>query len=241
MTQHLQAVVFDMDGVIAETEGEGHRVAFNKTFADMGIQVEWSYETYGELLKISGGKERMRHFFLQQPGFIPEEKMDEIIADMHKRKTTIFQDLIQSGGIPLRPGVQSFIQSLLDRDIKIALATTSNEKAANTLLATLLGMETHARFSAILAGDIVSKKKPDPEIYNLAARRLNIDPRKSFVIEDTENGLKAGLAAGFHVCVTKSAYTRHEDFSGAAFVVDSIVEGSITVEKLVSYIQEHTT
>ncbi len=237
MIEHLQAVVFDMDGVIAETEGDGHRVAFNQTFKEMGINAEWDYDTYGELLKISGGKERMRHYFKEWD--LPDGgDRDGFIAQLHKKKTENFQKLIQSGDIPPRLGIPEFVKSILDANLKIALATTSNENAAHTLLSTLLGQDVHDRFDEILAGDVVSKKKPDPEIYNLAKERLHIDPAKSFVIEDTENGLRSALAAGFQVCVTTSQYTKHENFEGAAFVVNSIKEGAITIEKLDEYLKQ---
>ncbi|MBD3266600.1 HAD-IA family hydrolase [bacterium] len=239
MVEMLEAVVFDMDGVIAETEGEGHRVAFNEVFKAEGIKAEWDYDTYGELLKISGGKERMRSYFREHEGLtVPEDEWDDYIAALHRKKTLIFQDLIKNGKIPPRPGVRDFVQSIINSRVYLALATTSNEKAAHTLITSLLGKQIHNKFDAILAGDVVHRKKPDPEIYNLAVERLEIDPAKSFVIEDTRNGLEAALSAGFHVCVTSSAYTKHEDFTGAAFVVDDLLSGNITVEKLDRYIQE---
>ena len=145
MVQLLQAVVFDMDGVIADTEPDGHRVAFNQTFRELGIDVEWDIDTYGELLKVSGGKERMRHYFMMHS--IPFT--DDSILQLHKRKTAVFQELIQSGRIQARPGIRQFVQSITDAGVKLALATTSNEKAARTLLKTLLGTELYARFDAI--------------------------------------------------------------------------------------------
>lgn len=237
MVRLLQAVVFDMDGVIAETEGEGHRIAFNETFKKEGIKAEWDHETYGELLKISGGKERMRHFFLGK-GLLPvaDDDMDEYISDLHRKKTSLFQDLIKSGRIHPRPGVRDLAQSIINSGTYLALATTSNEKAAHTLLTSLLGKQLHNEFDLIVAGDMVSKKKPDPEIYTLVAERLDVEPKLSFVIEDTQNGLQAGLGAGFNVCVTTSSYTKTEDFTGATFIVDDLLTGHITVEKLDDYL-----
>jgi len=235
----LEAVVFDMDGVMAETEGDGHRVAFNQAFQQAGIDAEWDWTAYGELLKISGGKERMKAYFKDQPLPCPDDQRDAFIAELHKKKTALFTALIQNGKIPLRRGVRRFIESIIAANLKLALATTSNEQSAHGLLTSLLGKEMHDRFDLILAGDIVKKKKPDAEIYRLAAERLQIDPALSFVIEDTANGLQAALAAGFHVCITKSAYSQHEEFTEAAFIVDDLETGEITIEKLDIYIQEN--
>ena len=175
----------------------------------------------------------MRHFFLGK-GLLPvsDDAMDDYISDLHRKKTTLFQDLIKSGKIPPRPGIRDFVQSIINSGTYLALATTSNEKAAHTLLTSLMGKQIHNEFDLILAGDVVTKKKPDPEIYTLAAERLDVEPKLSFVIEDTQIGLEAALAAGFNVCVTTSAYTRNEDFTGAAFVADDLLTGHITLEKL---------
>lgn len=218
--QHLQAVVFDMDGVLAETEAAGHRVAFNQAFEKRGIHAHWDVELYGQLLEVSGGKERMRYYFMQNPGVI--ELNDELIADLHKEKTALFQELIQSNAIPPRPGTEKLLAELKDSGLPFALATTSNDKAANTLLRSLFGDMLHSSFTEILAGDIVRHKKPDPEIYQLTASRLGIEPRRSVVIEDTRNGLLAAKGTGFLVCVTTSQYSREEDFSEAEMVLSSL-------------------
>ncbi|MDX9754062.1 MAG: HAD hydrolase-like protein, partial [bacterium] len=138
MVALLQAVIFDMDGVIAETEGDGHRVAFNETFRRNEIKAEWDQETYAELLKIPAGKDRLRHYILQN-ALLPEEGLEDRIIDLLRQKTVIFQDLVKSGQIPARPGVRDFIQSLFKANLKVALATTGSEKAAHTLLISLLG------------------------------------------------------------------------------------------------------
>jgi HAD superfamily hydrolase (TIGR01509 family) len=218
--KHLEAVVFDMDGVLAETEADGHRVAFNTAFTNRGIDANWDVEVYGKLVEISGGKERMRHFFTQHPGLV--EISDDLIMSLHKEKTAIFQDLVKSQALPPRPGTAQMFAALKDHGLPFALATTSNEKSANTLLASLFGDEIHAAFTEVLAGDIVKNKKPDPEIYNLAAQKLSVNPGRSVVVEDTRNGLLAAKAAGFLVCVTTSQYSRNEDFTEADMVLSSL-------------------
>jgi len=228
--EYLEAVVFDMDGVIADTEAAGHRVAFNRAFEASAMDVHWDVDLYGELLEVSGGKERMRHYFRKYPGSV--EVTDEMIIDLHKKKTAEFQKLIQSASISPRPGIARLLGELAGSSVPFALATTSNEIAARTLLVSLLGQEVHDAFDEILAGDVVKNKKPDPEIYHLAAARLGINPGRCVVIEDTRNGLLAAKAAGFLVCVTFSRYSQDEDFREADLVLSCIGDDEVPAEVL---------
>jgi len=220
----MKALIFDCDGVIVDTERDGHRVAFNRAFAAKGLDVEWSVELYGELLKIAGGKERMRHYF-EQTGW-PEgvEDKDEFIKEMHKLKTDLFMEIIASGELPLRPGVKRLVDEAIADGMTMAICTTSNERAVNMVADRMLGAERKAKFAEILAGDVVSKKKPDPEIYNLAAARLGLDPAECVVIEDSRNGLLAAKAAGMVCVITTSSYTTEEDFNEADAVFDELGE-----------------
>ncbi|HUT45801.1 MAG TPA: HAD-IA family hydrolase [Sedimentisphaerales bacterium] len=218
----MKAIIFDCDGVLADTERDGHRVAFNKAFAKKGFPTEWSVELYGELLEVSGGKERMRHYF-DNYGWPPDvADKDTIIKELHKLKTEYFIQIIESGQLPLRPGVARLIDEAIAANIALAICSTSHERAVNLVAEILLGSGRKAHFSTILAGDVVSKKKPDPEIYNLASERLNLEPSECVVIEDNRNGLLAAKAAGMYCVVTTNGYTKDEDFTEADLVVSEL-------------------
>jgi HAD superfamily hydrolase (TIGR01509 family) len=218
----MKAIIFDCDGVLADTERDGHRVAFNKAFAKKGFPTEWSIELYGKLLEVAGGKERMRHYF-NNYGWPPDvADRDALIKELHKLKTDYFMEIIESGQLPLRPGVARFVDEAIAADIVLAICSTSHERAVNLVAEVLLGPERKAHFSAILAGDVVSKKKPDPEIYNLASERLSLEPSECVVVEDTRIGLLAAKAAGMHCVVTTNGYTKDEDFTEADLVVSEL-------------------
>jgi HAD superfamily hydrolase (TIGR01509 family) len=221
----MEALIFDCDGVIVDTERDGHRIAFNRAFAQKGIDAEWGVDQYRELVHVAGGKERMRYFF-NQTGW-PEGNPDKdlLIKELHALKTALFMELIGSGTLPLRPGVARLMDEAIARGIKLAVCSTSNEKAVNTIVDVLLGQERKKAFSAILAGDVVSRKKPDPEIYLLCQRRLGVNPSKCVVVEDNRNGLMAAKAAGMICLVTTNPYTASEDFTGADWVVDQLGDG----------------
>lgn len=211
----LRAIFFDQDGVIVDTEKDGHRLAFNRTFRESGIPAEWDVQTYGKLLKISGGKERMTAYFRERK----VELAEGLIPRLHLRKTALFIELIRQGALPLRPGVLRLMREANARGIRIGICTTSNEQAAAEIAETLLG---GVRLDFILAGDIVKNKKPDPEIYLLALSRAAVDPGECIVIEDSQNGVAAARAAGLRVLATVSEYTRDEDLGAANAVVNCL-------------------
>lgn len=214
----IKALIFDQDGVIIDTERDGHRVAFNQTFKDFGYDFEWSVQEYHELLQIAGGKERMRHY-LHTKGFgveVPPETEDELIKDMHKKKTATFVELIESGELPLRPGVKRLMQEAMDQGLILGICTTSNERAARAVAFNIL---QDIKFDFVLAGDVVSKKKPDPEIYNLALEKTGLRPEQCIVVEDSRNGVLAAKAAEMHVVATTNVYTEKEDLSDADLIV----------------------
>lgn len=220
----MDALIFDCDGVLVDTERDGHRVAFNAAFEEAGLGVNWSVERYGALLTTGGGKERMvRHF--EETGW-PNGYDDHaaLIALLHKKKTDLFTNLIETGALPLRPGVMRLVDEALAANLPIAVCSTSNEKSVRAIVEILLG-PTRSPKIRIFAGDIVKAKKPDPAIYNLAAETLSLDPKKCVVIEDSHIGLSAAKAAGMNCIVTKSPYTQDEDFSLADRVVSHLDEG----------------
>jgi HAD superfamily hydrolase (TIGR01509 family) len=217
----IKAVFFDQDGVIIDTERDGHRVSFNLTFKEFGFTDEWSVEYYHELLQIAGGKERMKHHWKTQ-GFskpLTEAEIDELVKEMHKRKTALFVELIETGKLPLRPGIHRFMKEAMEAGLKVAVCTTSNEKAAKAITEKIL---SDIKFEIVLAGDVVEKKKPDPEIYNLALSKLGLQPDEVFVVEDSKNGLKASKAAGLKTIVTTNSYTEKEDVSAGDVIVSCL-------------------
>ncbi|KAL1541969.1 CBBY-like protein isoform X1 [Salvia divinorum] len=220
-----KALLFDCDGVLVDTEKDGHRVSFNDTFAEKELGVTWDVDLYGELLKIGGGKERMTAYFnkVGWPDKAPAAEQDrkEFIASLHKRKTELFMALIEKKLLPLRPGVAKLVDQALGNGVKVAVCSTSNEKAVSAVVSFLLGSE-RAEQIQIYAGDVVPRKKPDPAIYLLAAETLGVEPSSCVVIEDSGIGLAAAKAAGMTCIVTKSGYTGDEDFEKADAVFDCI-------------------
>jgi HAD superfamily hydrolase (TIGR01509 family) len=216
----MKALIFDCDGVLVDTERDGHRVAFNRAFAAAGIDAEWDVDLYGELLKIAGGKERMTHYF-NEAGWPEGQTAATLIPDLHKKKTAIFTELIAKGSLPLRPGIPRIVDEAHAAGVRLGVCTTSDPKAIDGVL-DLLGAKRKAWFEIVLAGDVVKKKKPDPEIYNLAKQRLGLDARDCVVIEDSRNGMLAALGAGMRCLITTSAYTIDEDFTGASKVVPEL-------------------
>jgi len=214
----IKAVFFDQDGVIIDTERDGHRISFNMTFKEFGFTDEWSVEYYHELLQIGGGKERMKHHW-KTKGFskpMTEEEIDKLIPEMHKRKTALFVELIEAGKLPLRPGIHRFMKEAMEAGLRTAVCTTSNEQTAKAITEKALA---DIKFDLVLAGDVVSKKKPDPEIYNLALSKLGLKPDEAFVIEDSKNGVAASKAAGIKTVVTTNGYTESEDVSAGDVIV----------------------
>lgn len=222
----MPALIFDCDGVLADTERDGHRPAFNQTFAEVGLPVRWSEQEYGEKLKIGGGKERMASLLTDDfvranglPADAPGQK--ELLADWHRRKTARYKAMVEAGKLPGRPGIARIVDEALDAGWTLAVASTSAEESVRSVLEHAVGDENAAKF-AVYAGDIVPAKKPDPAIYVYALERLSIGPGDAIVIEDSRNGLLAAVGAGLRCVVTVSSYTADEDMSEAVLVVSSL-------------------
>jgi len=220
----MQALIFDCDGVLVDTERDGHRVAFNQAFAQLGIDCVWSIERYGELLGTAGGKERMRRHFdeTQWPRNYPDRQA--LIALIHRQKTDNFMALIRTGELPLRPGVRRIVDEAIAENVTLAVCSTSNEKAVQAVVDVMLGPQRSGKIS-VFAGDAVKAKKPAPDIYDLAAKTLGLSPAHCMVIEDSNNGLRAAKAAGMKCIVTVSSYTGEEDFTLADRVVADLDAG----------------
>lgn len=222
----MVTLIFDCDGVLADTERDGHLPAFNKTFAEFGLPVRWSEEEYGRRLQIGGGKERMRSLltpdFVRAAGLPPDPAMQaELVKHWHRRKTEIFTAMVRSGAITARPGVRRIAREAAAAGWRLAVASTSTVGSVRAVLEAAVGPHLAARFS-VFAGDVVLRKKPAPDIYLLALRELATPAAEAVVIEDSRNGLLSAAGAEIGCVVTLSTYTQHENMTGAALVVSSL-------------------
>ena len=224
----LKAIIWDCDGVLAETEKDGHRVAFNQVFEEEGLGVEWDVETYGEKLKIAGGKERMRTIVFAQDFDRDVGDKEAYIRKLHKRKTDIYTEMIEQGLLPPRAGVRRLMREAHERGVRLAIASTSNLRGVSLIVRNNLGEEIAGWIEFILAGDVVPRKKPAPDIYLLALERLGVRAEEAMVVEDTQNGVDSARAAGIKVLVTRSEYSLGEPFPDAAIAVDSLGESAET-------------
>ena len=223
----MNALVFDCDGVLADTERYGHLPSFNQTFREFGLPLEWSEDEYGRKLLIGGGKERMASEltpdFVRANGLPADpDALAAEVAKWHKRKTALYTEMVAAGELPPRPGIRRVISDAQDAGWRLAVASTSAEASVHAILEYAVGKERADRFDVFLAGDCVPKKKPAPDIYLLALEKLGVDPAGVLVVEDSRNGLEAAYAAGLRCLVTVNGYTEKEDFSEAILVVSSL-------------------
>jgi HAD superfamily hydrolase (TIGR01509 family) len=222
MSNRLQCLIFDVDGTLANTERDGHRVAFNRGFQTAGLDWHWSVDFYGELLTVSGGKERLKYFLRQ---YLPEFKLDgdlnDFVAHLHQLKTKHYLELLNSGAIGLRPGTKRLIESARAAGITLAIATTTSLPNVIALLEKYLDLDW---FAVIAAGDIVPAKKPAPDVYHYVVKRLDLDADSVVVVEDSDNGLASAIAAGLTTVVTVNNYTEQQDFNQAALVLSDLGE-----------------
>jgi HAD superfamily hydrolase (TIGR01509 family) len=231
-----------MDGVLADTERDAHRPAFNVAFDENNLNTEWDEKRYGKLLETGGGKERMTAHWNEvgwPKGFPEGDERQAKVKELHLRKTDIFMDLINQGDVPLRPGVLRVIDAAIVSGLKLAVCSTSNEKAVRNLVHTLMGPEREAKFQ-IFAGDMVQKKKPAPDVYNMAVDNMGLDKSNCVIVEDSHIGLGAAIAAGISCIVTKSSYTAGEDFTGANMIVEELgddPETGVTLDTLKSLLK----
>ena len=217
----LQCLLWDVDGTLADTERDGHRVAFNMAFEEAGFERRWSVETYGVLLKVTGGKERIK--FDIERGDMPDMPYEKI-AELHARKTVHYQALIADGLIPLRAGVRRLLEEAYAAGITLGVATTTTPSALDALIEHSLGKEWFDRFAVLAAGDIVPNKKPAPDIYDYALEQLGMAAENTVALEDSGNGWLAARDAGLKCVVTINDYTANQDFTGADLVVSEFGE-----------------
>ena len=220
----LEALLFDVDGTLADTEREGHRVAFNAAFSDAGLDWDWDEGLYGQLLKVTGGKERIR-FYLERfnTDFKQPADSDEFIAGLHQAKTNHYKALMAEGRIPLRTGVRRLLGEARSSGLRLAIVTTTTPENVSSLLNSSLEQNGSAWFEVIAAGDVVPAKKPAPDIYLWTMQQMGLSPARCLALEDSHNGVRSVLDAGIRsLLVTVNGYTRDEDFSGAGLVVDHL-------------------
>jgi len=215
------ALILDVDGTLAETE-ELHRRAFNHAFARHGLDWHWDRAVYKELLRVTGGKERIRAHHSRQ--WIAPPLSDADIAELHRVKTAHYAELVETGCCPLRPGVNELLAAAKARGQRLAIATTTSHGNIDALLSRALGTRWAADFDAIVAGDDVRHKKPAPDVYLEVLARLKLDASNCVAIEDSANGLIAAARAGIPVLITRSMFFRDDDFSAARVVLDDLSE-----------------
>ncbi|MDT3707733.1 MAG: HAD family hydrolase [Thiobacillus sp.] len=229
----LRALLFDVDGTLADTERDGHRPAFNQAFADAGLDWHWDIALYGRLLAVTGGKERMKYYVDQfRPDYHKPDNFDDLVADLHKAKTRHYSALAARGGIPMRPGIRRLLSEARAAGLRLAIATTTTPENVTVLLEHSLGPGTQDWFEVIAAGDIVPTKKPAPDIYRYALAQMGLDAAECLAFEDSENGLRASLGAGLKTLITVNDYTLDHDFSGAAVVLSDLGEPHVPNRRL---------
>ena len=221
----VSALIFDVDGTLADTEKDGHRVAFNMAFSQAGLDWNWSEPLYGDLLCVTGGKERIKYYIDKYLNdFSEPADLNGFITSLHLAKNRIYAELLAEGRIPVRPGVKRLLEEAREKGMRLAIATTTSPENVRALLVHALHPEAESWFEVIAAGDIVPAKKPAPDIYLYALQRLNLAPDQCIAFEDSENGIKSAHDAGLKTIVTVNDYTRSHEFSTAVIVLNHLGE-----------------
>jgi HAD superfamily hydrolase (TIGR01509 family) len=226
----LKALLFDVDGTLADTE-ETHRQAFNAAFLEFRLPYEWSRDQYEVLLRISGGKERLAHFFERLP--VSRAERDRLLANvsgLHRVKTERYAELVASGGSPLRPGIARLLGEATAAGVRVGIASTTTSANVAALLDAELGPNAHKRFAVIACGDVVPAKKPAPDIYQLALSTLGLAAARAVAFEDSANGLASAKAAGLFTVVTPTRWTASQDFGEADLTLPHLGDPSMPLE-----------
>jgi len=220
----LKALIFDVDGTLAETERDGHRIAFNLAFKDAGLDWNWDDALYGDLLAVTGGKERLRYYLSHFNTSFKHDDVDGLVISLHANKTKHYVELLESHAIALRPGVLRLMNEARAAGLRLAIATTTTPQNVTALVKSTLGEEALAWFDCIAAGDIVPAKKPAPDIFDYCLKEIDLPADECLVFEDSANGVRSSCGADIMTVVTQNNYTHNDDFSGAVSVLDHLGE-----------------
>jgi len=219
----LKAVIWDVDGTIAETERDGHCVAFNQAFAEAGLALRWDEQRYGVLLTVAGGCERLVADIETWPDAPDDADGRRALArSLHARKNAAYVAVVAQGGLRARPGVQRMVQECAAAGVRMAVATTTGRANVDALFPLLFGSDWQHLFEVCICAEDAPAKKPDPQAYVLALQRLGLSAHQALAVEDSPNGVQAARGAGLAVLVTRSEYFFDADFGGAAAVVDDL-------------------
>lgn len=229
----LRVVIFDVDGTLAETERDGHRVAFNHAFERLGLPDRWNEDLYGELLWVTGGKERLRYYFDRYRP-MPRSERDRLVEELHRIKNEAFRRLIDESPMAPRPGILRLFDELHEAGLTTAVATTGSRAWVVPLLERLLGRDRVSCIALIITGEDVTHKKPNPEAYTLTLSRLGNSPQEALALEDSRNGLEAAKAAGLPCLIVRSRYSRDHDFSQADLAVEELGGSGVPCRVLVN-------
>ena len=220
----LQALIFDVDGTLADTES-AHMAAFNHAFAEVGLDWVWDLALYTELLNISGGKERILHYWkLVNPDIkaINGQALSDKISRIHELKTAAYENAVNTGAVSLRPGVLKLMDEALNAGLQLAIATTTSPVNIAALMRHAIGSDWRMNFSAIGDASTAPIKKPHPQVYLQMLDALKLPASQCLAFEDSNNGLRAAMAAGIATIVTPNSFTAHHDFTGALKVVPDL-------------------
>jgi HAD superfamily hydrolase (TIGR01509 family) len=225
----LSALIFDVDGTLADTE-YAHLAAFNAAFAAEGLGWQWDVPLYTELLTVSGGKERIRHYWQQVNGDVRDidgTALDALIDHLHAVKTAAYEQAVRDGAVRLRPGVLELLEQARREGLTLAIATTTSPVNIATLLRTAIGPDWSSYFAVIEDASTAPLKKPHPQVYRQTLQRLGLPAAQCLAFEDSANGLQAARGAGLATIVTPNDFTAHHDFTGALRVLPSLAGVSV--------------
>jgi len=221
----LRAVIFDVDGTLVDSERHGHRVAFNRAFEELDLPYRWDEDTYGDLLRVTGGQRRLHHY-LEAQGMDGDER-DGLVPELHARKSEIFEELVEEGKLDLRPGVARLLSEISDAGIALGVVTTGSGHWVKALLSQVAA---DVDFDVMVFGDDVAERKPDPEAYESALERLELAPAQALAVEDSAEGLQSARSAGLVCVVVVNGYTAEHDLSGADLILDGFGDEAAPAE-----------
>lgn len=228
-TATLKALIFDVDGTLADTE-MSHLEAFNEAFKACDLDWHWSVEEYTALLTVSGGKERIRHYWYQKNPDVKSVSgaaIEDTINHIHELKTATYEQLVRDGQVELRPGVLNLIEQASQAGLQLAIATTTSPANIAALMRKHLGEDWRMRFRLIEDASTAPNKKPHPQVYQQTLTRLSLPVESCVAFEDSENGFKAAMAVNLKTIITPNAFTSHHDFTGASCVLPSLAHISL--------------